>query len=326
MFKLDSTNHFVISNGLETVLFICIAIVGVYFFSYNIQYVFGKIVSKVSKKIGTFAVDRDYRLQRYIYQHRNSPISKLYNWINQQLIALGLKRQGVTPTGYLIFWSFAAILLGTIIGFLTKSGVLFTLTLWVLCFIMMLILTRVFVSERLERREADVMDAIDLIIPEAGNGIKNAIASYADNFAPSIRADFKAFLTNVNERGYSFEDAMIILTDSLGTVFRDFAQKAVYYERVGEKEMLDIFSDITETNRLRRDLRTENTVAFLTLKSSFIVSVFITFLYFIFIITTDEFSRTFFLQTSAGKVILVIILCVVFLVLSYITTIKSRDI
>ena len=266
MFHVESTSNISMSKDLITIAIVIIACFSVYFLSYTLQGIVVKISSTIGKKIGIYTSDKDYQLQRYIYQHSKSPLTKLYNWVNQQLIALGLKKQGVTPTGYLTFWGLAAVLLGTVIGIVTHLG-LFTFFIWILCFILMLMLTRVIVSERIEKRELDVMNAIDLI--EAGSGIKNAIATYIDNFAPSVRDDFRAFLTNINERGYSFEDAMYMLSDNLGTVFRDFAQKAIYYERVGEKEMLDIFSDITETNRLRRQLRDENTTAFNTLKVNF---------------------------------------------------------
>lgn len=326
MFRVEETSHITISRDLVTIGIVIIAIFLIYFFSYNLQKALGSITSKISKKIGTFAVSKDFVLKRYVYQHSRSPLTWLYNWINQQLIALGLKRQGVTPTGYLIFWSFCAIILGTVIGFILKMGVFFTFVFWLVCFVIMLMLTRVLVSERMEKRESDVMNAIDLIIPEASNGIMNAIVSYKDNFAPSVREDFMAFVSNIQDRGYSFEDAMYILSDQLGVVFRDFAQKAIYFEAVGEKEMLEIFSDITETNRLRRQLRNENTGAFIQLKTSFVVSVLMTFGYFCFIVVTDSFSRHFFLMTTAGKVLLVVIVFIVFLVLSYITTIKSRAI
>lgn len=325
MFHVESTSNISIGKDLITIAIVIIACFSVYFLSYTLQGIVAKISSTIGKKIGIYTSDKDYQLQRYIYQHSKSPLTKLYNWVNQQLIALGLKKQGVTPTGYLTFWGLAAVLLGTVIGIVTHLG-LFTFFIWILCFILMLMLTRVIVSERIEKRELDVMNAIDLIVPEAGSGIKNAIATYIDNFAPSVRDDFRAFLTNINERGYSFEDAMYMLSDNLGTVFRDFAQKAIYYEKVGEKEMLDIFTDITETNRLRRQLRDENTTAFNTLKVNFLVSTLLTAGYFVFLMMTDSFSRSFFLQSMPGKVLLVAIIMIVFSVLGYISTIKSRSI
>ena len=106
----------------------------------------------------------------------------------------------------------------------------------------------------------------------------------------------------------------------------DFAQKAIYYESAGEEEMLDIFTDITETNRLRRQLRDENANTFAMLKTSFVVSTLMVVAYFCFLMVTDDFSRHFFLMTGAGQFLLICCILVVFLVLAYITTIKSRAI
>ena len=90
--------------------------------------------------------------------------------------------------------------------------------------------------------------------------------------------------------------------------------------------MLDIFSDITETNRLRRQLRDENQSAFANLKAQFFISTLMTGGYFIFLMITDDFSREFFLQNPVGQFLLICMLLVVFGVLSYITTIKSQAI
>lgn len=326
MFRLQSTRRITVSSDLVKLFIIIIAIFLIYFFSYQLQKSLAKFLKFIGEKIGTYSVGKDFYLQRYTYQHSRSPITRLYNWVNEQIIALGLKRQGITVTGYLLFWGTAACILGTIISFILHFGLILTPVFWGVCFVCMLIMTRVMVSERMEKREADIMNAVDLIVPEAGNGIKNAIITYKDNFAPSLREDFSSFITNIQDRGYTFEDAMYILADNLGSVFKDFAQKAIYYEAVGEKEMLEIFSDITETNRLRRQLRDENSAAFITLKASFVVSVLMTLGYFIFLMFTDSFSRNFFLQETLGKILLIIIIFIVFMVLAYISTIKSKTI
>lgn len=306
-------------------LFCCIAtVVLVYFFSFQLQVIIGKISLKFSKRVGTFSVNKEYAIQRYVFLHRNSPISKLYNWVNEQLIAIGLKRVGVTPVGYIIFWGIISVILTFVLQLFLGLDAFSSLFLCCILFVCILIMTRVLVAERMERRESDVMDAIDLIIPEVSGGVKNAILMYTDNFAPSLQSDFKAFVSNIQDRGYSFSDAMFILADSLGIIFKDFAQKAVFFEGLGEPDMIDIFADIVETNRLRRELRYRNNIKFGELKSSFIISSALTFGYFFFIMTTDDFSKHFFLTTMAGRLLLVVILLVVFGVLSYITTIKSR--
>lgn len=308
---------------LIALLAISVVVAG-YFFSMQLQKVFGSIVFKINTKLGRFSKNKEYALQRYAFLHRSSPITRFYNWLNAQLIATGFKRSGVTPVGYVIYWFAVSMVLSLvlklIIGISLAGTAFFTLALFIVC----LVMTRVLVAEKMEHREAEVMDAIDLIIPEIGNGVKNAITLYMDNFAPSIRPEFKAFVSNIQDRGYSFEDAMFILADSLGTIFRDFAQKAVFYEKLGEPDMVDIFTDILETNRNRRQLRYENNLKFAENKMSFILSSFITLGYFVFLLFTDDFSRYFFLESGAGRFLLIVIMGVIIGVLAYITTIKSR--
>lgn len=303
-----------------------ITVVLVYFFSYQLQHKVSRLIGFLSKKFGTYSVTKEHAIQKYVYQHKTSAISRVYRWINQQLIALGLKTQGITPLGYFLFWGIASLILVIVLGIVLNVGVIFSGMLWAILWCCMLIMTRVIVSERIEKREMEVMDAIDLLVPELHNGVKNAIITYKDNVPAGIRDDFRMFVVNVQDRGFSFADAMYSLADGLGDVFLDFAEKSIYYESMGEKDLLDIFTDIVETNRLRRQLREKNNRRFTELKVTFIVSSIMTFGYFLFIISTDMFSRKFLLRTTAGNIILLIICVIVFGVLAFITTIKSRTI
>lgn len=301
-------------------------VAGVYFFSFQLQKFLSSAGTSISKKIGTFSTSREYAVQRYVYLHRGSIIAKLYNWINEQLIAAGMKRVGVTPVGYMLFWGTIAAITSIVIGILCNLNMFLYVVIFFILVAVFLVATRVFVAGKMEKREADVMDALDLIIPEIGSGVKNAIARYVDNFSPSLQQDFKIFLSNIQDRGMSFEDAMFILADSLGNIFKDFAQKAVFYEALGEEDMRGIFDDIVETNRQRRELRYNNNLEFGVLRMSFIISSGITIGYFIFLMATDWFSRYFFLTTTWGNILLVAIVLTIFGVLSYIATIKSRAI
>lgn len=301
-------------------------VAGVYFFSFQLQKFLSSAGTSISKKIGTFSTSREYAMQRYVYLHRSSLIAKLYNWINEQLIAAGMKRVGVTPVGYMLFWGTISAITAIVIGIICNLNVFLYVVIFFILVAVFLVATRVFVAGKMEKREADVMDALDLIIPEIGSGVKNAIARYVDNFSPSLQQDFKIFLSNIQDRGMSFEDAMFILADSLGNIFKDFAQKAVFYEALGEEDMMGIFDDIVETNRQRRELRYNNNLEFGVLRLSFIISSGVTIGYFIFLMATDWFSRYFFLTTTWGNILLVAIVLTIFGVLSYIATIKSRAI
>lgn len=326
MVKINSTNNIVIDGDLAKLIIIVTVLVLVYFFSFQILTSFSIVFKKFSKALGTYSVTKEHYLQRYVYQHRSSPISILYSWLNEQCIALGIKRQGVTPFGYFLFWAFIALVGGVLVSIVAKMGLAFTPLFCITLLVVELIMTRVVVSSRMQKREIDIMDAIDLIIPEIHRGVKNSIITYQDNFKPSVIDDFKAFVSNVNDRGFSFEDAMYILADSLGIIFLDFAQKAVYYEALGEPDMVEIFTDIVETNRFRRQLRDENEEKFTGLTVQFVASALIVSIYFVFLLITDEFSRNFFLKETAGKLLLIVILLVIFGVLAFITTIKSSKI
>ena len=302
------------------------AVVGIYLSGYWLQKLLARIVKLFGRAYGSRISSQEYKLQRFVFQHNKSIIAKLYRWVNNQIIALGLKRQGITPLGFTLFWGFVALAVALLSGWLLNLAFFFTGFMWLVLWVCMMIMTRVLVSGRLEKRELNVMDAIDLIVPELHNGVKNAIVSYQDNFPKEVREDFKAFISNIQERGFTFEAAMYVLSDNLGEVFQDFAEKAIYYEKVGEKDLLDIFSDIVETNRLRRQLREQNSKRFRELTVTFAVSSLMVFGYFMFLLWTDEFSRNFLLGETAGNVILLIICIIVFGVLAYITSIKSRKI
>ena len=301
-------------------------VAGVYFFSFQLQKFLSSAGTSISKKIGTFSTSREYAVQRYVYLHRSSLIAKLYNWINEKLIEAGMKRVGVTPVGYMLFWGTISAITAIVIGIICNLNVFLYVVIFFILVAVFLVATRVFVAGKMEKREADVMDALDLIIPEIGSGVKNAIARYVDNFSPSLQQDFKIFLSNIQDRGMSFEDAMFILADCLGNIFKDFAQKAGFYEALGEEDMRGIFDDIVETNRQRRELRYNNNLEFGVLRLSFIISAGITIGYFIFLMATDWFSRYFFLTTTWANILLVAIVLTIFGVLSYIATIKSRAI
>lgn len=324
MVAINQTSVFEVSSDLIRLVAVGFGFFLMYFFSFHLQVVFAKFMKKFTEKIGVYSASKEFVIQRYVYQHSSGLVAKFYNWVNQQLVALGMKHLGVSVFGYLMFWAVISFVIATILDVVTMMGVAFYPVLFLMVFVIVLVLTRVMVSERMEKREADIMNAIDLIVPEVHNGIKNAIVTYKDNFAPSVRDDFQIFITNIQDRGYSFNDAMYILADNLGNVFTDFAQKAIYFESVGEREMVEIFNDITETNRLRRQLRDENNNAFTALKSSFVVSALMTAGYFVFLMITDDFSRIFFLTQTVGKFLLIVMVGVVFAVLAYITTIKSR--
>ena len=91
MFQMDTSTNWTVSADLIKLIVIAVAIFFIFFFCFQLQTVFAKFLKKFGEKIGIYATGKEFAYQRYVYQHSSSPFSKLYNWVNNQLVALGLK-------------------------------------------------------------------------------------------------------------------------------------------------------------------------------------------------------------------------------------------
>lgn len=297
----------------------------VYYFSYQLQLVFSNVVNAIGTKLGYYSKEGELELKKYVFLHRSSLVAKLYWFVNDLIINMGMKVSGVTPLGFLLFWAIIALILSVFCTLILRLGFIGVIPLFFILLVFEIVLIRVSISEKIERREACIMDAVDLIIPELRNGVKNAILFQKQNFSPLIVDDFNEFDINVNQRKMSFNDAMMILSDNLGMLFRDFAQKAISFEQSGDLDMLDIFVEIVETNRLRRELRDINNVRFSAIRRDFIVSSALMVAYAFYAMATDKFTRVFLTSTTFGKFIVIFMFADTIAVLAFISMIKSKS-
>ena len=308
-----------------TVALLVVVVLTVYLFSYQLQLASAKAVHWVGDKVGKRSKSSEESLRRYVFLNRTSIVSRVYWFLNDLVITLDLKLSGVTPFGFLVFWAFVAAIVSVLLSTILGMGFVGVVPLFFVSLVLELILIRVAVSERVEKREACVMDAIDLIIPELRNGVKNAILLHKENFSPLIVNDFNEFDVNVNKRKMSFEDAMLVLSDTLGMLFRDFAQKAISYESCGDVDMLDIFVEIIETNRLRRELRDINNTKYAQIRRDFVVSSILMIAYGAYTMMTDEFTRNALTNTTWGKFLVLFMVVDTVSVLAFISLIKSKS-
>lgn len=324
MFHLETSNIFTVSSRIVLFVMISIVFVLIFFFSKNIQTFLARVLRKISTLLGTHSTTREYTVQRYVYEHKHSTFTKVYKFVNRQIIALGLKKDGVTVTGYMLFWAFVSAILSFVICFLIQAP-LAVVALFPIVYVITLFVLRAVITDKLQAQEMHVMDAIDIIIPTIMDGVKISIVQHMSNYHESIKGDFLQFESDIQDRGLSFEDAMISLADRLGPVFEQFAVKSIYFERVGDKNMRDIFTDIIEVNRQRRVLREKNKEAFYQLKRDFGISSMLCAGYFGFLMVTDTWSRLFFLQTLVGNILLFTDILIVIVVYIYIQIIQSSS-
>ncbi len=249
---------------------------------------------------------------------------KVYHFFDELIINLDMKKDNVTVTGLLVFISSISFVGGLILAYLMDSFVLL-IPITAAFFYLIVVVFRFMGLLRYEQREAEIMDAVDLLVSDIRGGIYNAILRYKDSFHPNIRPFFLSFIDDIQNKGYSFKQAIGILNDKLGPNFTDFAQKAVLYEAKADETMEDIFSSIIETNRQRRTLRYINNIKFNELRTQFIVSFLLIIGYGVFSALLDPFILEFLTQNSFGKLLLIGDIVIIAFVLSYLASIKAKS-
>lgn len=281
-----------------------------------------KAEGKFFKKFGEKIRHKNIQLNRKSSLNKKSLSGFISKYFNEIIVNLDMTRDNVTPFGLLLFITSLAVSGGMMAVFYTgKVGMFFFIAPAVFYFFV--ILFRFWSYMRFESKEAAIMDAEDLISGSATNGVLNAIRMYQNSFSPLVKPHFDEFLDKLN-RNTSFNDAMRALNDQLGPGFDDFATKAITYESKADNTMDDLFSQIVERNRIKRDIRYRLNVIFNELRLSFVVSTAIIGVYAIFSVVYDPFISNLLLKTYFGNILMVIDFVIIIAVLGYITAIKSK--
>ena len=254
---------------------------------------------------------------------KDSWISKVNNYFKDIIINLGMAKDNVTPIGLVTFIASISVAF-SILFYIWSRELLLTIPAFGAIFFFFVVLFNFISLLKYEKKELELMDTEDLIAMDVKGGVYNAIVRYRHSFHPNIQPHFEEFIDNIRGTGYSFENAMRILNERLGSSFTDFAQKAVLYERKADDDMDDIFSAVVEMNRNKRNLRYENNIKFDKLRFEFIISMVIIAGYGLFSVLTDPFIANFFGNTIFGKLLILADIVAITLVLSYIASIKAK--
>lgn len=278
--------------------------------------IFYKLVGRHLKNLGI-------RVERRANLKKKTWLYKANIYLKEIIVNMGLAKSDVTPVGLLAFIGSLSFVTAMLFTFWTGSGGLF-IPVFCAVFYFTLVVFRFLSLTRYATREAEIMDTEDLIAMDIKGGVYNSIVRYRKSFHPNIRPYFEEFIDDIQNKGYGFRQAMMLLNDKLGPNFTDFAQKAIMYEENSDKEMDGIFSSIIELNRYKRTLRYDSDIKFKKLRAEFLISVIIISLYGLFSMWTDDFLSNFFRNTFFGKFLLIVDVVIVTSVLAYISSIKSK--
>lgn len=262
-------------------------------------------------------------IERRATLNKGSISYKITNYFKTILSNLGMSKDSVTPAGLVTF--ITSVSLGVSILFVFWSGQ-FALAIptFLVVFYFVVALFRFVSLLYFEKKESTIMDTVDLIAMDVSGGVYNAILRYRRSFHPSIRPYFETFIDNIQNKGYGFKEAMLLLNSHLGITFNDFAQKAILYEAKADASLSDIFTSIIEINRHTRMLRERNNKKFQSLRFEFLVAVAIIALYGVFSVSSDPFMAYVFLVSIWGKLLILLDILIITGVISFLASIKSK--
>lgn len=283
------------------------------------------VVSKVSRGYGGALRNVNKRFKRSAYLKREGLSYKVYRFFDDVIVNLNLTKNNVTVFGLLLFTGIISLTLTICAYFILQLDIFMAILAWAVFCVFIIVIFRFLSLGQKEKREGQIMDAVDLLVSDIKGGVYNAIVRYMESFHPDIRPYFLEFVDNIQTKGLTFKSAMNTLNERLGVTFSDFAHKAIMYEEKADSGLEDIFSAIIETNRLQRLLRAANNIAFAQIMQTLSISVAMIGLFAVYIISTEATVRTFLLENAVGKFMLIADVLVFAIIMGYLTGLKAKS-
>ena len=251
---------------------------------------------------------------------------KLYRFLNELTIDLGLKEMGCTPYE-LLFLSLA----GTFVVTLVVCRALFgnfwmAIIMFPIAFVgyMSVLYTKANIAH--DARIEDVIEAENIISNNIKNGVVVAVRESLNVIPVSVRGVFKDFLDNIEHKNYHIKTALLELNQQLGTVSDDFIKKCIVFETEEEHGIVGMFKDVVEMNNIKMELRTEMKRQFEEVVNEFIIGASMIFLFLGGVLAIYKNVAHFYLRTPLGQIIIAIDILIIISEFVYITYLRATEI
>jgi hypothetical protein len=279
--------------------------------------VFGKFINKQEENY-----HRDVEIGKIDEKRKTY---KLYNFLNELIIDLDLKRSGVTPYE-LLFLVCIFVFFGT--GIICKM--LFGTFLMVIIMFPVVIIgvfcvmyTKANVAH--DRRIENVIEAENIICNNIKSGVLVAVRDSLDVIPKEIRPDFKDFIDNIEQQNYHVKTALLELNAHLGSVADDFIKKCIIFEMEEEHGIAGMFQDIVEINNINMEMRTEMKRAFEEVKFNFQVGAGMIVAFLAGVLAIYPTVREFYFTNAIGQFIIAIDILLFILEYVYITYLRAQE-
>ena len=250
---------------------------------------------------------------------------KIYRFLNDLTIDLGLKQKGATPYEFLFIVA-VCVLFGTIALCQVLFGsVVMAIIMYPIVFAAVICILYTKANIAHDTRIESVIEAENIICSNITNGVVIAIRNSIDVMPNQIRGAFRDFLDNIDHKNYHIRTALMELNAQLGSVADDFIKKCIVFETEEEKGISGVFTDITEINNVKMEMRTEMKRRFEEVKTQFIIGGTMIFVFLGGVLAIYPDVAHFYLKTPIGQIVIAIDILIVVMEFVYITYLRAKE-
>lgn len=250
---------------------------------------------------------------------------KLYNFLNELIIDLGLIRTGVTPYELLFIVCTLTFIVTAILCKIVFGSFLMTIVMFPVVIIGVFCVMYTKANLAHDQRIENVIEAENIICNNIKVGVVVAVRDSLDVLPKEIRPDFKDFIDNIEQQNYHIKTALLELNAHLGSVADDFIKKCIVFEMEEEHGIAGMFQDIVEINNINLEMRTEMKRKFEEVKSEFKIGATMIFAFLGGVLAIFPNVREFYFSTWAGQLIIAIDVLLLILEYVYITYLRAQE-
>lgn len=250
---------------------------------------------------------------------------KLYNFLNELIIDLGLVRTGVTPYELLFIVCTLTFIVTAILCKIVFGSFLITIVMFPVVIIGVFCVMYTKANLAHDQRIENVIEAENIICNNIKVGVVVAVRDSLDVLPKEIRPDFKDFIDNIEQQNYHIKTALLELNAHLGSVADDFIKKCIVFEMEEEHGIAGMFQDIVEINNINLEMRTEMKRKFEEVKSEFKIGATMIFAFLGGVLAIFPNVREFYFSTWVGQLIIAIDVLLLILEYVYITYLRAQE-
>lgn len=250
---------------------------------------------------------------------------KTYKFMNDLIIDLGLKNNGVTPYELILLVVIASILMSLLSGLLVFRSVLMgilivpIMTGAVIC----ALYTKANIAH--DARIEAVIESENIISNNIKGGVTLAISTSLDVLPASLRDDFQDYLDNINTKNYHPKAALLELNSKLGSISDDFIRKCINFELDEQHGVVGMFQDLVEINNTKTELRIEMKRSFENVVVEYVVGASMVFAFLAGAMAMFEVVSHFYLYTRVGQLILIVDALILIGEFVFITRLRAKE-